>query len=79
VGVYGVSTSGSGVRASSKSSYGVQAAGGKAQLYLVPASTAGKPTTGSHELGELFLDRNGALFVCTTSGSPGTWKTVNVS
>jgi hypothetical protein len=70
---------GNGVKALSKSGYGVQATGGKAQLYLVPASTAGAPTSASHNRGELFLDKNGALFLCTASGSPGTWKQVAVS
>src|SRR5437764_10280581 len=77
-GVYGASTSGSGIRGKrgtgagvsgqSSGGYGVQAAGGKAQLYLVPASSAGAPASGSHSLGEVFLDRTGSLFVCVAAG-----------
>ena len=79
IGVEGVSTSGPGVIGQSTSSYGVQAAGGQSQLYLVPAATAGHPTTGAHKLGELFLDKSGALFLCTAAGTPGTWKTVQLA
>jgi hypothetical protein len=88
-GVFGASTSGSGVRGNSGSGpgvtgqssggYGVQAGGGKAQLYLVPAGTAGAPTSGSHIRGEIFLDKAGSLFVCVAAGTPGTWKHINVS
>lgn len=34
------------------------------------------PTTGSHLLDETFRDANGALWACTSAGSPGTWKQV---
>jgi hypothetical protein len=78
-GVRGTSRSGNGVTASSNGGYGVQAQGGKAQLYIVPAGTAGAPKSGSHRLGEIFLDRAGSLFVCTAAGTPGTWHHINVS
>jgi hypothetical protein len=39
--------------------------------------TSGHPTTGTHSKGELFVDGDGTLFLCTTSGTPGTW--VNLS
>jgi hypothetical protein len=67
------------VLAQSTSGYGVVAQGGKAQIVLIPASTAGHPTSGSHSLGELYLDSAGALFLCTASGTPGTWKKVQVA
>jgi hypothetical protein len=73
-GVSGVSTDGVGVRGRSTSFYGGHFQGGKAPLVLVPASTAGRPTTGQHTRGELFMDSGGELFVCTAAGTPGTWR-----
>jgi hypothetical protein len=58
--------------------YGGLFEGGKAQLRLVPATTAGKPTTGAHTKGEIYMDSAGSLFVCTASGTPGTWKKINM-
>jgi len=55
--------------------YGGQFDGGKAQLMLKPkGGTPGKPTSGEHTKGELFMDSEAALFVCTASGTPGTWR-----
>lgn len=51
----------------------IQAEGGRAQLYLKPAAAAGAPTSGSHLLGDIFMDSAGALHTCTSSGTPGTW------
>jgi len=73
-GVQAYSNAGTGVQAASTSGYGVEAQGGKAQLYLVPGSTAGHPTSGSHNMGELYMGNTGNLWLCTQSGSPGTWK-----
>jgi hypothetical protein len=83
-GVHGDSDSGIGVRAFSGDGDGVLAlstsgiggvfGGGKAQLMLQPSSTLGRPTTGQHTKGELFMDSGGALFVCTADGTPGTWR-----
>jgi hypothetical protein len=88
-GVYGTSTSGTGVRGNSgtgpgvighsSGGYGVEAGGGKAQLYLVPSGSVGAPKSGSHSVGEVFLDKAGSLFVCVATGTPGTWKRINVS
>ena len=50
--------------------------GAKAQLRLVPSSTAGKPTAGAHTKGEIYMDSKGNLFVCSASGTPGTWRKV---
>ena len=52
-------------------------AGGRAQLLLVPGSSAGAPTTLAHSQGELFLDKNATLFLCTASGTPGTWLDIS--
>lgn len=47
--------------------------GSQAPLYLAPASTTGAPTTGTHSAGEFFVDKNGALYYCFESGTPGKW------
>jgi hypothetical protein len=69
IGVSGVSFTG----------LGGQFAGARAALRLVPRGTPGKPTSGTHERGELVVDSVGAVFVCTAGGTPGTWKKVSVS
>jgi hypothetical protein len=56
--------------------YGGQFDGGLAQLKLNPKGTAGKPTSGAHTKGEIYLDSAANLFVCTASGTPGTWSRV---
>lgn len=88
-GVAGFSTSSPGVRAASSSSAGINAtsssgiggtfSGGRAAIQLVPKSTAGAPTSGAHSRGELVVDSTGALFICITSGTPGTWRKVVVA
>ena len=40
---------------------------------LVPATTAGAPTTGTHATGEVYVDSAGVQFVCLVGGSAGTW------
>jgi hypothetical protein len=47
-----------------------------AQLRLEPATSAGAPdaTTNAHKKGELYMDSEGALFVCTDDGTPGSWS-----
>ncbi len=52
---------------------------GRAQLLLTPFGPGGHPTTGTHRIGEIFMDPNGNLFVCVTGGTPGTWKPVAYS
>ena len=70
-GVLGRNSSGPGVRG--EGNYGGQFEGSSAQLRLIPGSTAGRPTTGAHSLGELYMDSAAALWVCIAGGSPGTW------
>jgi hypothetical protein len=80
--VYGQHTGtavGYGVRGTSNSGYGGFFQGGKAQLRLVPGSTVGKPTSGAHTKGEIYMDSTGTLFVCTASATPGTWKKVTTT
>jgi len=67
---------GAGVLGRGSTGYGGQFSGNRAQLMLVPASTVGKPTTGAHVKGELYMDSATTLFVCTVNGTPGTWRRV---
>jgi len=79
VGVRGTSVNGHGLFGDGGSGYGGQFKGTRAQLRLTPTGRIGKPTTGSHQIGELYLDQVGSLFICTAAGTPGTWKKVTVS
>ena len=76
IGTYGEGTDGIGVQGVGK--YGGFFQGSQAQLRLAPAGTAGKPTTGTHTKGEIYMDSAGSLFVCTGAGTPGTWKKINM-
>jgi hypothetical protein len=78
-GVNGDSVTGAGVHGKSTSGYGGVFEGGKAQVRLVPKSTSGRPTTGSHARGELYLGSTGTLFICVASGTPGTWRKVTTT
>jgi|SRR5436190_7000628 hypothetical protein len=73
-GVKGNSAHGSGVFGTGV--YGGQFQGSRAQLSLVPGTSVGKPTTGPHSLGEIYMDSAASLFVCVASGTPGTWVKV---
>lgn len=48
--------------------------GGKAQLRIMPSLEGGRPTTGSHFKGEIYMDTAGTLFVCIGTGTPGKWR-----
>ncbi len=78
-GVLGRNSSGTGVEGTA-SRYGGKFAGSRAQLMLVPGGSLGKPTTGTHNKGEIYMDKAGALFVCTAGDGTtvGTWKKVNM-
>lgn len=59
--------------------YGVVAAattGNTAASRYVGATASGHPTTGAHLLGDFVIDQTGAIWVCTTAGTPGTWTQV---
>lgn len=64
------------VGASTGAGYGGQFQGGKAQLRIVPKGTVGRPTTGAHAKGEIYMDSAATLFVCTVGGTPGTWRKI---
>jgi hypothetical protein len=50
-----------------------------AQLRLVPGNKRGAPNARSHRQGELYMDSEGALFVCTDDGTPGSWSKFTMS
>ena len=79
-GSVGVSGEGSdaGVRGESGKGYGGFFQGGHAPLMLQPSNTEGHPNTGAHNMGELYVDKQGALYFCVASGTPGTWKRVQL-
>ena len=87
--VWGQSTGGLGVLGSSVNGVGVQAAstngidlvvggiGGSPGTILLTAHSANVPPgSGSHSAGELMLDSQGKLWVCTYNGTPGEWSPV---
>ena len=65
-----------GVKGESTNGYGGHFQGARAQVKLLPHPNSGRPTTGVHQQGELFLDSAARLFICTASGTPGTWRKV---
>jgi hypothetical protein len=64
-GVYGFANGAAGV--------GVQAQGNRAPIYLVPAGAAGPPSANLHNKGDVWVDSLGVVWVCTTTGTPGTF------
>jgi hypothetical protein len=57
----------------SQNGVGVAAAGGLAQLFLLPGDFSGAPSQGIHSLGEVYADSMGRHFLCVADGTPGTW------
>jgi hypothetical protein len=74
IGGQDTSTGGIGVQAQSTNGLGLVAQGGLAPLQLTPAATTGPPASGTHGMGEVYVDSTGEVFVCTASGAPGTWQ-----
>ena len=77
-GVAGTSTSGTAVAGTSGSGYGGVFTGGLAPLQLGLGGATGAPTTGTHAVGDLYLDSAATMWVCVAPGTPGTWKQVVV-
>jgi hypothetical protein len=77
-GVYGASPDGTGVTGISTNGIGGEFSGGTAQLRLVPGVTAGPPSGSSHLTGELYLDSNGDLYLCTSGGLNAKWARLNL-
>jgi len=76
-GVYGYTESGTGWgvvgAGGGTSSTGVLARGAHANLELYPGGAAPTARTDAHRRGEVICDSTGALWFCTTAGTPGTW------
>lgn len=56
--------------------YGVVAAaltGATAASRYAGATTGGAPVTGAFLTGDFVIDQTGTIWICTASGSPGTW------
>ena len=41
-----------------------------------PNTLNGPPTSGAWNMGDFWRDQNGAEFVCTLAGTPGTWRQI---
>ena len=68
-----------GVVGASAKGLGAQFSGRRAAINLVPSNKAGRPTTGGHKQGDIVIDNVGAMFLCTASGTPGTWVQFTVA
>jgi hypothetical protein len=66
-----------GVLALSSGGYGLVAGGALAPIQMTPASSAGAPTSGAHQLGELYVDSHGTMYRCVVAGTPGSWAPLN--
>jgi hypothetical protein len=48
----------------------------RGSIQLPYRATAGAPTSGTWSSGEIILDSNAVMYVCVSSGTPGTWQKV---
>lgn len=71
-GVAGISGTGIGVAGASTSGIGGSFSGGQAPLALALAAGVGPPSSGTHVAGELYVDSNGTIWVCQSSGTFGS-------
>jgi hypothetical protein len=77
IGVLGEAEDGTGVVGIGQGhGLGVSATGFRAPIRLTPWITAGAPTSGRHERGEMMVDRKGDLYLCKRGGTPGTWALI---
>lgn len=51
--------------------------GAVAATRYVGATTTGPPVAGTFAVGDFAVAQNGALYICTAAGSPGTWAAVS--
>jgi len=64
---------GAAVEGTSSQGYGLSAQGGLAPLFLTPSIASGAPTSGTHAVGEIYVDSDAVLYVCNVAGTPGNW------
>jgi hypothetical protein len=72
-GVLGTSDNVAGVAGSSTNWTGGWFAGPTAQIELVPNGVLGAPVGGQHYRGMIFVDSTVTMWLCTGTGTPGTW------
>lgn len=48
--------------------------GNLAAISLQPQDAVGAPTAGDFSVGDMLVDANGSLYLCTGAGNPGTWS-----
>ena len=48
--------------------------GNLAAISLQPQADPGPPASGDFSIGDMLVDANGALYLCTVAGNPGTWS-----
>jgi hypothetical protein len=56
--------------------YGGEFFGGLAEVRLRPGGAAPITLINAHQVGEMYEDQDGTLWICTTAGSPGTWREI---
>jgi hypothetical protein len=76
-GVWGNAKAGTGVKATSADGVGGSFAGTTAALLLTPTGSAPTTLSNTHAAGEIYLDTSNDLWLCTASGTPGTWAQLN--
>jgi hypothetical protein len=76
-GVAGHSVGGVGIVGRSNTGLGGDFEGGSAAIRLRANLISGAPTSDTHAAGELLVDNNGQLYLCTNFGTPGTWVKVS--
>jgi hypothetical protein len=56
--------------------YGGEFFGGLAEIRLRPGGNQPITLTDTHQVGELYEDATGTLWLCVTAGTPGTWREI---
>lgn len=50
--------------------------GATTAVRIVGGTTSAPPATGTFVAGDVVIGTSGAIYICTTGGSPGNWATV---
>lgn len=85
----GVGTDGQSLTAASGATLGVQwqsilgmplaLSGAASATRFVGGTTSGAPASGTFAVGDFVIGQDGSISICTTAGSPGTWRTIPLS
>ena len=57
--------------------YGGEFFGGLAEVRLRPGGAAPITLTNAHQVGEMYEDETGILWICVVAGSPGSWREIS--